>query len=457
VSISITCPACGQRLKGKDELAGKVLPCPKCKHELCVPPPEDEPDGYHLQSEETDISPPPPESDTAEEEEQTAGRRGPGVTATRPRKDLSGLPPLTTNDPPLWLRHLHWLLILALLPLAFSLLHSRDEDDLRERFARTLQEAPEESQRRVFRILEQMEKGESSREDLFKAMPGHKLSGALLARDSFAHWGFAAGSTVLFMAFFLVLSAQKTADPVRLLVIGVFTATIGILLLLLLQVIADWSQGIWLRGGNIVVVIFYLVKLIGFSYRAALDPENGFLLSFVGYTLGVGFCEEVCKALPLLWQAQQSGLRYWRTSFLWGLASGAGFGISEGVLYSSRYYNGFSGVDMYVVRFISCVALHALWTGSVAITLQQKQSLLQGVESWYEYIPRLYLIVGVPMILHGLYDTLLKKEMNALALGVAILSFGYLAFQISRLHGGDDKQAKEDMLREYQRRRAAMS
>ena len=79
------------------------------------------------------------------------------------------------------------------------------------------------------------------------------------------------------------------------------------------------------------------------------------------------------------------------------------------------------------------------------------------MESWYEYIPRLYLIVGVPMILHGLYDTLLKKEMSAIALGVAVLSFLFLAFQISRLHGEDDEEAHKAMLREYKRRRAAMS
>jgi hypothetical protein len=109
------------------------------------------------------------------------------------------------------------------------------------------------------------------------------------------------------------------------------------------------------------------------------------------------------------------------------------------------------------VRFISCVALHALWTGSVGITLNQKQELIQGEMNWYEYIPRLFVIVAVPMVLHGLYDTLLKKEMNAGALAIAVLSFLYLAFQISRLHGTDDKEAREAMLREYKRRRAAMS
>jgi len=65
--------------------------------------------------------------------------------------------------------------------------------------------------------------------------------------------------------------------------------------------------------------------------------------------------------------------------------------------------------------------------------------------------------VAVPMILHGLYDTLLKREMNGIALLVALASFGYLAFQVSRLHGVDTREATDEMLREYKRRRKAMA
>ena len=35
---------------------------------------------------------------------------------------VAELPPLSAEAPPPWLRHLHWLLALALLPLAFTLL-----------------------------------------------------------------------------------------------------------------------------------------------------------------------------------------------------------------------------------------------------------------------------------------------------------------------------------------------
>jgi protease PrsW len=43
--------------------------------------------------------------------------------------------------------------------------------------------------------------------------------------------------------------------------------------------------------------------------------------------------------------------------------------------------------------------------------------------------------------------------MNAWALVVALASFGYLAFQVSRLHGADEREASAEFLKEYKRRR----
>ncbi len=306
-------------------------------------------------------------------------------------------------------------------------------------------------------VIKGLEKGEGSVEDLFAALPDRRFSGAFLPRGTWLHWVFAIAAAGLFLGFFLLLATNRTANPVHLIGMGLFTATIGIVFLLGLQLAANWSQGVWLTGRGIIIIVFYIVKFIGYSYQAALDPNNGFLLSFMGYTLGVGFCEEVVKALPLLVAYRRPSSQGWRGAFLWGLASGAGFGIAEGIMYSSNYYNGISGPGIYVVRFISCVALHALWTGSVGITLNQRQALIQGEMAWYEFILPLVVIVGVPMVLHGLYDTLLKKEMNALALVVAVISFLFLAFQISRLHTEDDKEATAEMLREYKRRRRSMA
>ena len=197
--------------------------------------------------------------------------------------------------------------------------------------------------------------------------------------------------------------------------------------------------------------------MIGLSYRAALDPENGFWVSFLGFTAGVGLCEEICKAVPVVWRDCRNTDDNWRGAFLWGLASGAGFGIAEGVIYSANYYNGITGSGIYLVRFLSCVALHALWTGSVAIAIQQKQHWLHKAEHWHDLVAPVLVYIAVPMVLHGLYDTLLKKDMNGIALLVALASFGYLAFQISRLHSVDDAAASAALLREYKRRRKVMA
>jgi RsiW-degrading membrane proteinase PrsW (M82 family) len=182
----------------------------------------------------------------------------------------------------------------------------------------------------------------------------------------------------------------------------------------------------------------------------ALDPEMGFIPSFIGFTLGVGLCEELCKAIPILIYYKIGNKQTWRGAFLWGLASGAGFGVSEGIMYSADFYNGLSGPGIYVVRFVSCVALHAIWSGSVGISVNQRQYLLQQEEEhWIMYVVSVLRMIAIPMVLHGLYDTLLKKELEFLALLVAAASFGYLAWQISRLRTSDDEDERAAYVGQY--------
>ena len=85
---------------------------------------------------------------------------------------------------------------------------------------------------------------------------------------------------------------------------------------------------------------------------------------------------------------------------------------------------------MYVVRFISCVALHAIWSASVGILLWHHRDAVLGEMEWGDWGLAILKVQGVVMLLHGLYDTLLKRDMTALALIVALASFGFLAFLI---------------------------
>jgi RsiW-degrading membrane proteinase PrsW (M82 family) len=450
VSIAANCPACGKGHKAPEKLAGRTVSCLSCGKPFTIPAPDLEAAAAALLDD--DVAP----AESAHVPEPEPADEPVAIAPPRPKRkpDVATLPPLTTNDPPLWLRHLHWLLALALIPLAVSLLATSDEDkSIIERIAKTLETAgPIERARFIAAAAHPL-----SDDEIFEALPDHRLVGALLPRSTGWHWGMAVAATIGFLAFMMFLASDGSANPAHVLVVGLVTATVGVGFLLLVQVLAAVTDGHVIVGRSILVLMFYVLKFIAFSYSAASDPDNGFMLSFLGFTFGVGLCEELVKAIPLFCHRDDDGGKNWRGLFIWGLASGAGFGIAEGILYSGRYYNGISGPGTYAVRFVSCVALHAIWTGSVAITLYLRRDMFERLGTWHDWIGPILFVIGVPMVLHGLYDTCLKKDMNGVALAVAVASFGYLAFLTSRLRGADDEAAKGAMLREYKRRRAVMS
>ena len=328
-----------------------------------------------------------------------------------------------------WRDMLLVVVLAAFLPLVSTALHP-EKESFEARLQRTFDRATPEQQSLIAARFEEVQREERAFEDIFEVLPEHRLSGALLPRDSRVHWLFAIAAGA---AFFGLVSfvASREAPRVPLLLAGLFTATIGILMLLAFQFIADLTQGVWLRGHGIITIFFYIVKFIGFSYRAASDPSNGFLLSFVGFTCGVGFCEEACKAFPVVCRQHTGDVALsWRGAVAWGLVSGAGFGVAEGIMYAGRYYNGVSPAGIYVVRFVSCVALHAIWAASVGMTAINAWDVWDQADAWHEYLVALLRFVAVPMVLHGLYDTLLKRSQEGLAVAVAFSSALWLGWQI---------------------------
>ncbi len=455
MALSVQCSACGAMHKAPEQAEGKTVACLVCRAPMTVRRPID-PAAILLQD-DNDPLPPLSPDEFLDEEEPFAPPAVPIPPATRSRKqpktvDVKSLPPLTTNDPPLWRRHLHWLLALALIPLIVSLLTSSDKTPLEDRIKEVIEQATPAERERIIKSLENAH----SLDDFLSQLPDQRLPGAFLSRSSLGHWLMAALAIVAYLSFFMFLAADGSAKPMNVLFVGLFTSTIGVGFLLLVQLLASLTDGRIIFGANIISLIFAVLKFIAFSYNAALDPENGFFLSFLGFTAGVGLCEEFVKAIPLFWHRSSVSEKTWRSMLIWGLASGAGFGIAEGILYSARYYNGITGLEAYLVRFLSCVALHAIWASSAAVLLYIRRDLFDKVENWYEWIFPVIFVIGVPAVLHGLYDTCLKKDMNGVALLVAFASFGYLAFLFSRLQSVDDEAATKAMLREYERRRAAL-
>src|SRR5947209_4184828 len=132
--IPLQCTSCGKKMKAPDKLAGKRVACPGCKQPLSIPVQEDG-NCYEVAAPSPSESPSPSSMYWPTEEE--IDRAGP---TGLPRKKKA--PPLVTetHSPPLVLRHLHWFLVLTLIPLGISLAQKSEkgERDILERLDETL-------------------------------------------------------------------------------------------------------------------------------------------------------------------------------------------------------------------------------------------------------------------------------------------------------------------------------
>ncbi len=265
--------------------------------------------------------------------------------------------------------------------------------------------------------------------NVLAALPGGRADGALLAYNSNAHWLFAAGSGGAFLALVLLLFPPGHTKVGHLAGVAAFTGTAGVLLLLGFQFVALHMP--LFRGASVVTVVLDLIWLVGQSYALTMGDHN-IVVSLFGFTAGVGFCEEACKALPLIFKAAGTGYTSWRSALLWGLVSGVGFGVSEGVMYCGDHYNGVTGGQIYLVRFVSCVALHAIWTAAVGVAIYRRQEHFRGQHQGLDLLLQTLHVVAVPMCLHGMYDTLLTHDLDWAALAVAVASFGWLAWQVEQ-------------------------
>jgi RsiW-degrading membrane proteinase PrsW (M82 family) len=297
--------------------------------------------------------------------------------------------------------YLYWALPLALLPLAFSL--GRPDDDTPDRFRRTLAAAPTEVHQRVEAVETT---ADSTLDDLLTALPDRRIRGALLPRDTAGHWLFAGLTVVAFFALTANLFPAERVRPLTVIGVGLFTATAGVVVMLIIQ------------------------QMIAPTCRSVLDGDGDFALSLCGYVLGVGLLEEAVKALPLLWRVKRPSAVGWRTACVWGLASGVGFGVAEGLVHAERAYNGLAGIDAYLVRFASCVALHAVWTAAAGLSVVTAGPALTDAREPAVYVAAVLRVLAGPALLHGLYDVLLQYQCHAAALAVALASFGWLAWRI---------------------------
>jgi protease PrsW len=172
------------------------------------------------------------------------------------------------------------------------------------------------------------------------------------------------------------------------------------------------------------VLIFFLVDVLrvtDMNPLYLLTKSTSFPLRWVGFTAGVGVFEEFCKAVAVFFicsRGKEPQLP--QTAVFYGLMSGIGFGVFEGVQYqilvNSKMDYG-SGFFMNIARLTSLPFLHAIWAGIAGYFVALSYLFPKNRQSFW------LLAIVIPALLHGSYDTF-GWSLPGLAvsyLGVALL------------------------------------
>lgn len=166
-------------------------------------------------------------------------------------------------------------------------------------------------------------------------------------------------------------------------------------------------------GLKTTLAVFFITQAFVFiAWGLGLPQKNpfyiftgaGFPINILGFTLGVGFTEELAKAVPLLiilYRAKEPLIP--QTMVYYGLISGIAFGVWEGVEYqmtvnAEQEYT----VSFYlnILRLTSLPFLHACWCGITGY-------FLSFANLYPKYRKGLYVLAfTIPALIHGLYDSM---------------------------------------------------
>ncbi len=157
---------------------------------------------------------------------------------------------------------------------------------------------------------------------------------------------------------------------------------------------------------SVQVLIFISIDLLRINeinpFYELLNENNSFIEQLIGYIFGVGVFEELIKIFPVFIIVRYSKEPLLpQTVVFYGLISGIGFGVFEGVIYqltvNSKLDYG-TGFFLNIARLTSLPFLHAIWTAISAYFISF--SFLYPTN---RYSLRLLAIL-IPAILHGVYD-----------------------------------------------------
>ena len=201
-----------------------------------------------------------------------------------------------------------------------------------------------------------------------------------------------------------------------------------------------WRLGLLAYFGTMVVGMAALTISLLSGLEALRGPfvgSHAIGVAIPGSILFIGVPEELCKALVLfvIWRyAKDARLRAF---VFYGILSGLGFGIKEGLGYQLGDYaaaaarHNFGFITYYlesVLRLTSLPFFHAVWTGIAAFLLW----FAQHVEKDRNGL--IVLAIAIPATLHGLYDALSDPYpgLALIAVAVAVGIFGIYVASAAR-------------------------
>ena len=207
------------------------------------------------------------------------------------------------------------------------------------------------------------------------------------------YWAIALYFSVLWAVFFFYLFKTPQVTARLCFLCFFFTGIVSIAVLIIVQQLPPWSTLYSMAASE-----FLPVRLTGMFF-------------------GVGINEELCKAAILFWLVRRPGnLLIPQTVVFYGMISGLGFGIYEGVSYQQTV-NRALGVDLAyflnIARLTSLPFLHAIWTGIAGYFLSF--AALVPAKKYGLWI----LAIAIPAFFHATYDTF---RWGIVGLGAALVS-----------------------------------
>jgi RsiW-degrading membrane proteinase PrsW (M82 family) len=189
------------------------------------------------------------------------------------------------------------------------------------------------------------------------------------------------------------------------------------------------------------LLIFFLVFVINIPginpLYSLTEPQMGFMFNLIGFTFGVGVFEEFVKLFPVyifLRFSKEPLLP--QTIVFYGLISGIGFGVFEGVIYQLTVNSELDyslSFFMNIARLTCLPFLHSIWAGISSYFLAFSFLYPKNRQSMW------VLAIIIPAILHGLYDTL---GWSIMGLIVCYLSVALLVLYLRKVKDFQSKMIK---------------